>query len=235
MQGLLEHARELLNQIPPDLPGLDELDITPDEATQLAYEYSKACWCEGLDNYGQMEEYYSWCNCDSSVVPGYHSSHLYEVLAFLLKRGADPNYEGESSSLMQYVIDCVNGYAAADSLRLLLEYGGDPNLATDGERLFPEIAFDVEFGAANQEDRRRYDSLVHCWMVLIGFGGKSYDGSDPVDFYKVWSPEGFHQIDPESLKNHENYSFCITYLSTHGGAPTIHIFDKRTYWEVVRY
>ena len=225
-------ALDFLNQIPPDLSGLENLDLTPEDATQLAYAYAEACWCEGLDNFGHMEEYYSWCNCDPAVIPGYHSTHLYEVLSFLLKHGADPNYQDDHDySLMEYVIHTVNGYVAADSLRLLLESGGDPNLMSDGDRLITAIDHDVGFGALNQEDRRRYDSLVHCWLVLIGFGAKQSEGSEPIDLFSEWFPDGWLPIDAEKLKEHENYCFGI---SRGIKGPIVHVFDKRTYWEVAR-
>ena len=79
-----------------------------------------------------------------------------------------------------------------------------------------------------------YDSLVHCWMVLLGFGGKPTGGRPPVDLVDEWTLKEFVPFDIKKLKDHKNYAFTLTHTTNRGNSPTIHIFDKRTYWEVAR-
>lgn len=232
-------AKEFLFKIPPDLSSLASLTISPEEATHLAWEYANECWYEDArieERYWDYEGYLSWCNKEPNLIPGLHSTYLYEVMAFLLEKGANPNYTVHGDyCLMQNIIHTVNGYVAADTLRLLLEHGGDPNLLFDGEALFDDIDFDVGFDAVEQEDRRRFDSLVHCWLVLIGFGGKPRNGTTPLDLFDEWDPEtGRIEFQVEKLKDHRNYIFGLTTQVNRGNAPTIHIFDKRTYWEIAR-
>lgn len=116
-----------------------------------------------------------------------------------------------------------NGYLAADALVLLFEHGGNPNLVCDKRSIFENVDFDVFFDAGEQQDRPRYSSLVHCWMVCLAFGGTLGSGKAPV--------EVFHGFDLKELKNHRNFYFGITKGETW---PDIHIFDKRDLWEVAR-
>ena len=130
--------------------------------------------CRDADDsefYSEEFEYY-WR--EANTIAGRHSFYLYEVIDLLLKHGLDPNYTVDHDfCLMEFVIGIVNGYIAADTLNLLLESGGNPNIISSGENMFDQICFDVDFDAVEQRDRRRYDSLVHCWMVLLAYGGKT--------------------------------------------------------------
>ena len=110
---------------------------------------------------------------------------------------------------------------AADTLKLLLENGGDPNLVVDGDSIFTDVDFDIFFGAVEQHMRITYDSNVHYWMVLVGYGGKLIDGRDPVTLQPGCTLEMF--------KDHRNLDFC---LEKEDGDYTMHIFDKRTKWEI---
>ena len=235
----IAEAREKLFQIPPDFSGFDDVTPTPAQATELASEYAELCWQEGVletdDLDFSYEGYLSWCNKDPAIIPYKHSTFLYEVMDFLLQFGMDPNYVKNGDwSLMEHVMHVVNGYIAADTLKLLLEKGGDPNLALENGTVFGAIDHDVGYDTSGQIDRRAYDSLVHCWMVLIAYGGKPRNGSTPLDLFDEWQPKSEARFDLEKLKNHKNYSFAITHSQNRGSSPTIHIFDKRTYWEVAR-
>lgn len=233
-----ENARDLLLQIPPNFSGLDGLTISTEDATKLAYEYVDECWEEGISEEEpdfSYEGYLAWCWREPAAIPGLHSTYLFEVMEYLLARGADPNYNpGSDYCLMQMVCHVVNGYVAADTLRLLLENGGNPNLPFNGASLFFEIDFDVGYDMSGQWDRRVFDSLVHCWMVLIGYGGKPKNGTTPLDLFEEWGPQITGTFNTEKLRNHRNYSFVLTHAENRGSFPTIHIFDKRTFWEVAR-
>ena len=229
---IIEH----LLHIPPDFASLSDIRLSPTDATEIGIAYAAECWeemdsCEDdFSSGGHLD----WCGRKPDLIPGRHSTYLYEVMEFLLRFGLDPNYTVSGDyGLMDYICNTVNGYVAADTLRLLFENGGDPNLLSDNESFYDDIDFDICFGALKMRDRRRYDSLVHCWMVMIGFGGKPGNGSTPLDLSNEWHPEiGSIPFVPEQLKDHKNYTFGISHIANRGDAPTIHIFNKRTYWEV---
>ena len=230
---------QVLLQVPPDLALVqDQLKTgkySPQQVTELGYQYASECWGEDLDSnddnvfYSEEFEYY-WQ--EPNVIPGRHSFYLYEVLNLLLKFGLDPNYAVKGDySLLDYVLNIVNGYIAADTLSLLFENGGNPNLISDGDHFFDEAAFDVVFDAVEHRDRRRYESLVHCWMVMLGYGGTSSLEGETVDVFQEYSDNIRLEFDLKKLKDHRSYYAGIT----HGPHLTVHIFDKRTYWEVARF
>ena len=43
-----ERAKRALFQIPPDFSAFEELSISAEKATELAFEYAEACWDEGI-------------------------------------------------------------------------------------------------------------------------------------------------------------------------------------------
>lgn len=75
-----------------------------------------------------------------------------------------------------------NEYIAADTLALLFEHGADVNLQINGSRVFHNIDFDILFDAFNQNDRRYYDSLVHCWFVWLGYGARLDNGESGLEY-----------------------------------------------------
>ena len=107
-----------------------------------------------------------------------HSTYVFPLCELLLKYGLDPNYVfGElysQSNVMYHVYWIDTPYVAADTLRLLLEHGGDPNLLVDGESIWHlsdfDIWFDVTEGyAIDLQYRTQFDSRFHFWLVLRGF------------------------------------------------------------------
>lgn len=229
---------QALLQIPPDLSFVRERLLTDQyssrQVTELGRCFAEECWNEDLDRddqgYYSKEFAYYWK--EPNTVSDHHSFFLYEVFDLLLQFGLDPNYTVAGDlGLMDYVFHIVNGYIAADTLRLLFDHGGDPHLVSDGEDMFNQICFDVDFDAVEQTDRRRYDSLVHCWMVLLAYGGKTTDEGGTVDVFTEYSDNIRVKFDLKKLKEHRNYYVGITA----GPHLTTHIFDKRTYWEVARF
>ena len=97
------------------------------------------------------------------------------------------------------------------------------------EDLFRHIDFDVWFDTVEQYMRWRFDAMVHIWMVLLAYGGKLEDKAPAVQVFNEYDSDEL--FDLRKLKNHRNY---YVGLSTLNNQRTIHIFDKKTFWEVAR-
>ena len=155
----------------------------------------------------------------------------------LLRYGLNPNavYD-DNLNIMNALHYIETDYVAADTLRLLLEHGGYANLDIDGESLFDIIDFDITYDSIDQENRKRYDAEVHFWFVLLGYGGSPSNGTSPIEVYMHYdeqlSCQGLFQI--EKLRHHENYTFGLTHVESKGESWALHIFDKKTLWEVAR-
>lgn len=222
---LTDNGRALLDelrQIPPDFQRLkDELDsgnYTSDDVSMAALQYMNDCFWEQV--------YEDHRIIDSVVIPGLHSTYVFDVVRLLSQYGLNPNAVYENYNIMQEVRYIENGYLGADTLALLLEHGGDVNLMVDDDTLFRSMDFDVMFDAFNQEIRRRFDALVHCWFVVLGYGAKLDDGRDPIDTF-----DGF---DIGKLKKHREYTFGLSKIPSRAENWSLHIFDRRTFWEVAR-
>ncbi|MBQ2391255.1 MAG: hypothetical protein II306_05760, partial [Clostridia bacterium] len=95
-----------------------------------------------------------------------------------LQYGLDPNYvfgeiPNETNALFEiYWID--KPFVAADTLKLLLEHGGDPHLEVGGESIWMTSDFDIWFDVINgyaAEDffKHTFESHFYFWLVLRGF------------------------------------------------------------------
>ena len=122
-----------------------------------------------------------------------------------------------------------NEYVAADTMALLMEHGGDPNLMVNNEDLFRHIDFDVWFDTVEQYMRWRFDALVHILMVLLAYGGKIEGAPPSVQVFRGYDSDSI--FDLQKLKDHRNH---YVGLSTLNDRRTIHIYDKKTFWEVAR-
>lgn len=229
---------QALLQVPPNLAFVRERletgQYSHQQVTEVGYRYAEECWGEDLDSNDEgfySEEYdYFWRAADA--VPGRHSYYLYEVFNLLLQFGLDPNHTVDGDyGIMNYILHIVNGYVAADTLKLLFDHGGNPHLISGGESLLDEVCFDVDFDAVEMTDRRRYDSLIHCWMVFLAYGEASTEEGGTIAVFTEYSDNLQVKFDLKKLKEHRNYFIGIT-CEPH---PTLHIFDKRTFWEVARY
>ena len=171
------------------------------------------------------------------ILPGHESSHVYEAVKVLLDYGLNPNTiftEEQGAIKEQYNIMwelryVCNGYQAADTLALLLEHGGDPNLAVDGCNFNREINYDVWFETVNYEEGREipFDELVHYWMVLIGYGAHLEDGSLSID------PTG--NFDVNRLRNHRRFYYGIVEPVGDEKEWSLCIFEKGSRRECARY
>lgn len=196
-----------------------------EELTKIAINYARECSYDiGELLFGKELNPHTNSH---GIVEGYCSSYLYQVLEFLIQYGIDANAVFESDNnyynLMSSVMWVDNGYVAADSMRLLLENGGNPNLVIDNESIFDEFTFHIFFGAIEQEKRWLYNYWVHTWLVLLAFGG-DYGKSN---LFKEYGKDEVFSL--HKLKDHRNYDFC---LSRGTDGPDVRIFDKNTFWEV---
>ena len=148
--------------------------------------------------------------------------------------GLDPNvvYEadGRTYNIMRLIMSIDNEYIAADTMRLLLDNGGDPNLTAGIETIFECIDYDVWFGSVEQEIRWRYDAWVHVWMVLLAYGGEIPGKGQMMEAFRERHSDDL--FDLKKLRNHRDYFFG---LSVENKGRTMHIYDKKTFWEVARW
>lgn len=165
------------------------------------------------------------------TLPGYCSSHMLEALNCLLEYGLDPNAlygdEHEQSNIMQELRHVENGYIAADSLALLLDHGGNPNLLINGSPIIRDVDFDLLFDFKNQINRTRYDALVHYWMVLVGYGAKWGDGRESIDMCPG------HDV--SELRKHRDFYYGAIHSDRSEDHMEICFFSKHTNWEVGRF
>lgn len=217
-----KQLKDALMILPPDFFAIEHLlkleAYSVESITKVGTDYVWDCVNECWDYFMEEDIVRS-----EDVVPNLHSTYVCEVLSLLLLYGLDPNLIFEEENIMHYLRYLDNGYLAADALIMLFEHGGNPNLICDGESLFEDVDFGVFYDAGEQQDRQRYSSLVHCWMVCLAFGGTLSNGNPPVKTFR-----GFDLAD---LKDHRRFYFGITKGETW---PDIHVFDKKDMWEVVR-
>lgn len=199
---------------------------TPDDVSMAGYKYVDDCICDLMDENWQTPR-----RTRGKVLPGYCSSHILEALKCLLEYGLDPNAiygDGhDQSNIMRELRYVENGYIAADSLALLLDHGGNPNLLIDGVPFIRDIDFDLLFDFMNQMNRTRYDALVHYWMVLVGYGAKWGDGRESIDMCPG------HDV--SELKKHRDFYYGAIHSDRSEDHMEICFFSKHTNWEVGRF
>ena len=125
--------------------------------------------------------------------------------------------------------EVFNGYQAADSLYLLLNHGGDPNLVVDGFRLIVWPTDDICFDTINREDMvpdGMYEAKLHYWLVLAGFGAVFEDGTLPL--------EPVNGFDLSRLKEHRNYYAGAIHSDRSKDGWDLVVFDRHTNREVGR-
>lgn len=231
---------ELLMTIPPKLDlakkYLETHQLSADEVTRVANIYADKCFRD-YDEY-LYDNWPDGCTLrelplPEGIVQGIPSAYLCEVIEFLLRYGLDPNavyiVDGDVYNIMRIISFIDNEYVAADAMVLLLEAGGDPNLAVEFETIYECVSDDVWFGAIEQELRWRYDSWIHVWMVLLAYGGAPQGKKSPLAVFREYYSNELFEI--KKLKNHRNYYYGIS-MENH--EPVIHIFDKKTLCEVAK-
>lgn len=231
---------DLLLTIPPNFVSAEVLlqqeSFSSEEVTKTAICYAEECVMDIADTFRTSRDdriSFSGVMPPAGVIPDVHSTYVYEVVQFLLPFGLQPNGIYSDGSDEYNLLDSLkyidNEYLAADAMALLMEHGGDPNLIVNSEDLFRHIDFDVWFDTVEQYMRWRFDALVHIWMVLLAYGGKIEDKAPAVQVFNEYDSDDL--FDLRKLKDHRNY---YVGLSTLNNQRTIHIFDKKTFWEVAR-
>lgn len=233
---------DLLMQKPPDLDDARSLlqlgTCNPDDVNRVALRFAEECWDEGVYPWDTVPnrstaigDYY-WE--EARPIPNLHSSHFYEVIEMLLEFGLDPNVEIDETNLLDELPHIVNEYVGADTLALLFEHGADPFLKLScGESVFLTLDFDVAFDAIEQYDRRRYEALVHSWLVFVGYGARLEDGRLPMELF-IPRESDFH-FEISDFKQHRNYYVGLSHVRSQGESWSLHVFDRRTMWEVARF
>ena len=240
-KGLEGSAKDLYNRLfttefdPVTLrKDLEEGKYDAEAINSAALEYVDDCSCQL-----QETEYDEDKLSPGETIPWIESGHMKEALELLLNYGLDPNRifqdkyaDGhiEEYNIMQQLQLIDNGYQGTDSLYLLLNHGGNPNLVVDGEHLLSEPYYDLWFDTVNRD--MLYDSLynakVHYCMVLIGFGATTGEGQkDQLD-----SVDGF---DLSNLRDHWNYYVGAIHSDKSNDGMELCFFDKHTNWEVARF
>lgn len=223
---------DTLMTIPPDFAAAEKLlqqeCFSSDEVTKVAMRYADECFLDIADTFRTNPDdriSFSDFMPPPGVVPRLHSTYLYDVVKLLLDYGLDPNAIIDEDNIMEMLLYVDNEYVAADTMALLLEHGGNPNLSVDGESVFQQVDFGIWFDAVELYIRWRYDAWVHTWMVLLAYG---CEGSG-IKVFREYNSDAL--FDLKKLKDHHNYYFGLSYEN---GDRMIHIYDKKTFWEVAR-
>lgn len=224
-----------LMEIPPDFSKIENtlrIGLSSEEITKAVISFIDNCYMEDLDAKFENATFSS-----PAIDKALHSAHLYSIVEYLLPRGLDPNAVYDEDSVLDFLPHIVNEYAAADTLGLLLANGLDPHLVLYDGDFFWGLDFDVFFDAFNMYDRRRYDALVHCWLVCLGYGAGKENGKERVICFPDRDHNDEFDIKPfeiSDLKEHRNYTFALSNVEGQGENWSLHIIDKRTLWEVAR-
>lgn len=228
---LTEQEQKLLSylqEIPPDYASAEKMileeKLSPEEISRTGYSYVDECFCDAWPDENYPENLF-----ENGIIRNRHSTNLYQVMEFLLRFGLEPNVCCDDMHLFFALRFVDNEYVAADTMALLLEHGADITSRGRRESVFLEIDFDLFFDTVEQSIRHRFDSLAHCWMVLLGYGGWEQLPEDCITVFREFDSDQTFRWD--KLRNHRNY---YVGLSIESGKKTIHIFDKRTFWEVAR-
>lgn len=233
-------SEELLNRLlalPTDLEAIEKLlkerNYSSDDVSRAGYDFAEYCWDEVLDYADAHEDEFT--SMFPKLIPDLCSTQMARIFELLLKYGLDPNTVCDGDTLMGCVCEVYNEYVAADTLELLLSNGGDPFMMTNGTTLFSEVDGYVIFDAIELERRSLYDSYVHCWFVMLGHSDNLLNGKEIVTVMPSHLGfEGVNRFEISDLRNHRNFTFGITDTPCRGDSWSLHIFNKRTCWEVAR-
>ncbi len=221
-----EHLLSMLMEMPPNFANIEkELQdnkYSVEEVTLAGYRFAENCFCECGDfeyNYGRTPK-------GEEV----HSSYIYKICELLLKYGLAPNMLcGDCSDLTNIMYKLVYvdyAHIAAETMRLLLENGGSPDVVIDGETLFEFVDFTICHDSGSLYgtefcDESFYDRQFRIWLLMIGYGAKINKEELPIKLVDGYSVENF--------KNFENFTYRIAHSEDDW---IMHIIDKKKNIEV---
>ena len=219
---------DLLTAIPPKFDETDQYllkhTIEKESLTKIALAYI---------NESSFE--YSDIICEkgfppsTEIIHGLHSTYICEVLELLFKYGLEANREYDDTNILMSLFYIDNEYIGADAAKIVIDHGGDPNKYVCEDSAFTQADFDVFFEAIEQYNRQRFSSLIHYWMVLLAYGGKTSNYDDRVTLFREYdSPLTFNLA---KLQNHRQYYYGLTHIEE---TFAVSIYDKNTMWEVAR-
>ncbi len=210
-----EYILSMLMEMPPDFEKIEQelkkQDYTTEEITLAACKFAEECQFEG--------EYCREKNTKIRRKMKRHSPYLYKACELLLKYGLDPNLVlGErlsETNIMHELLWIDNGSVAAETLKLLLDNGGDLKLKVDDETLFEFVDFDIIYYVSECVDKEKYDSRFKMWILMIGYGALAGKGVCPVKL--------INQYPVENFKDFEKFTYKIV---TSNNDWIMYIYDK---------
>ncbi len=237
LKAYAQELFDLLFQIPPRFEEarclIQQTKMTSEDVTRVAIAYADKCFLDYGERVFDDKSRAPMGRMDvpAEKVPELHSAYLCDVISFLLAYGLNANAvltdDARKWNLMDSLLFIDHEYVAADTMRLLMEHGADPNLLVEGETIFEQVDFGVWFDAAEQEIRWRYDAWVHIWFVLLAYGGGGQEVAQQIQLFKEYGSD--QPFDLKKLRDHRSYFYG---LSVEGREPMLRIFDKNTLWEV---
>ena len=213
-----EYLLSMLMELPPKLEVIEkELKTdayTTEEVTLAACKFTERCFLECRD----FEEAFGRKPQKEEV----HSAFVYDICELLLKHGLDVNLFIEDTNLMYELRYVDYNYISAETMRLLLENGGNVNIDDGDEPMFQHLDYDVMFDASYRTvGKDLFDKEFKLWILMIGYGGVINENKIPVELADGYSVEQF--------KDYENFTYEIEFS---GKDSVMHIIDIRTNKEV---
>ena len=209
---------------------LDTGIFSTEDINLAAFRYIDDCHASEVDSY----QNHLFDNLVyGETLPGIESSHLVDAIRILLEYGLNPNKimeydDGGQTNIMEIMMFVHNGYQAADAAAEMLEHGGNPSLIIGDMSLIRELNWELLFFLGGDEEFRYFsDSVVHYWMVFIGYGAKLEDGGESVD--------PVDNFDISNFRNHRQYYYGLIHSDRSNDGMEVCFFDKDTNWEVARY
>lgn len=169
-----EKLFDLFMALPPDYAYIERLikeeNCSRECISEAFCRFAEEC----LGEYGDFMKNHNRKPKDEEI----HSAYILPLCKLLLAYGLDPNYvfgeKNEESNIMYEVYWIDMPYVAADTLKLLLENGGNPLLEVDDESIWRMVDFDIWFDTSHGYAEKHYfkatfDCRIHFWLVLRGF------------------------------------------------------------------
>ncbi len=208
---------------------LDSGIFSPEDINMAAYRYVDDCHEADINAY---DDHSFDAVSFGETIQGIESSHLVEAIRILVDYGLNPNKiyvydDGGQTNIMKLMMFVYNGYQSADAVAIMFEHGGDPSLIIEDVSLIRDLNYELLYFLYNEDYRYFSDSVVHYWMVFIGYGAKLEHGEESID------PVG--DFDIANLRNHRQYYYGVIHSDRSNDGIEVCFFDKDTNIEVARY